>query len=128
MHILLAEDDPNISVVIQLCLEKIGGHTVVIKSDGDSALQTALVESFDLILLDGMMPKKSGLQVAHELRASGTRTPISTPIIFLSAKTDENDVKEFLKFGAGYIPKPFDPQAICTRIDEILGPRNGGTK
>jgi len=117
MRILLAEDDPHISVITQLCLEKIGGHEVVLREDGEAALQTALREPFDLILLDGMMPKKSGLEVAMELQASGV---VGTPIIFLSAKTDEKDVSLFLKLGTGHISKPFDPQTICIRIAEIM--------
>ena len=117
MRILLAEDDPNISVITQLCLEKIGGHQVVLREDGESAVQTALREPFDLILLDGMMPKKSGLQVALELQSSGI---VGTPIIFLSAKTDEKDIGQFLELGTGYISKPFDPQTICARIEEIM--------
>lgn len=122
MKILLAEDDPHISLVTQLCLEKIGGHSVVLCTDGEAALQTALRQPFDLILLDGMMPKKDGLQVAFDLQANGV---VGTPIIFLSAKTDEKDVKEFLRLGAGHISKPFDPQQICTRIDEILAAAGG---
>jgi two-component system alkaline phosphatase synthesis response regulator PhoP len=129
MRILLAEDDPHISVITQLCLEKIGGHSVVLRQDGEAALQTALLESFDLILLDGMMPKKSGLQVAIELKElkelKGLQTPsiksaVDTPIIFLSAKTDSKDIDQFTQLGAGYIAKPFDPQTICARIDTIL--------
>jgi two-component system alkaline phosphatase synthesis response regulator PhoP len=123
MRILLAEDDPNISLITQLCLEKIGGHTVVVKADGDAALQLALREPFDLIILDGMMPKKSGLQVALELQAHGV---VGTPIIFLSAKTDEKDIEEFMKLGTGYIPKPFEPQGICARIDSILAAHSQG--
>lgn len=122
MRVLLAEDDPHISVVTQLCLEKIGGHEVVLRADGESALQTALREPFDLIILDGMMPKKSGMQVALELQANGI---VSTPIIFLSAKTDDRDVEQFMKLGTGYISKPFDPQTICSRIDGILAGRAG---
>ncbi len=117
MRILLAEDDPNISVIIQICLEKIGGHDVVVRENGELAIETALREPFDLIILDGMMPKKSGLQVALELQSAGV---IGTPIIFLSAKTDEKDIQQFLKLGTGYIAKPFDPQTICARIDEIM--------
>lgn len=123
MRILLAEDDPNISVITQLCLEKIGGHSVTLRTDGESALDTALREPFDLIILDGMMPKKSGLQVALELQLNGV---VGTPIIFLSAKTDERDVGEFMKIGTGYIAKPFDPQSICARIDSILAQKAGG--
>lgn len=116
MRILLAEDDHHVSVIMQICLEKIGGHGVEIREDGEAALQEALKGQYDLVLLDGMMPKKSGLTVARELRAAGYRSPI----IFLSAKSDEKDVAEFLALGTGYIAKPFDPQTICQKIDEIL--------
>jgi DNA-binding response OmpR family regulator len=117
MHVLLAEDDTNISVVTQLCLEKIGGHTVILCADGESALETALRQPFDLIILDGMMPKFSGLQVAVNIQSHGV---VGTPIIFLSAKTDSKDISEFIRVGAGYIAKPFDPMNICARIDSIL--------
>ena len=122
MRILLAEDDPNISTITQICLEKMGGHTVVVCDNGESALETALREPFDLIVLDGMMPKKSGVQVASELQAAGLK---KTQIIFLSAKTDERDVDEFLQLGAGHIVKPFDPQTICSEIDRILASAPG---
>jgi DNA-binding response OmpR family regulator len=118
MKILLAEDDTNIALIIQLCLEKIGGHQVVLCSDGQNALEWALREPFDLFLLDGMMPRKSGAEVATELRAADMS---STPIIFLSAKTDEKDLRLFSSLGKGYISKPFDPKTICSMIDGILG-------
>ena len=113
MNILLAEDDQHVAMIMQLCLEKIGGHTVTIATDGEEALTTIPRGTYDLILLDGMMPKKNGIQVARELIASGNQVPI----IFLSAKNDE---KEYLALGTGYIPKPFDPATICAKIDEIL--------
>ena len=117
MHILLAEDDPAVSVVIQICLEKIGGHTVQLVGDGAAAVSLAQRESFDLIVLDGMMPIKSGLQAASEIRASGV---VSTPVIFLSAKNDERDIQAFLSLGVGFIAKPFEPTLICAKIDAIL--------
>jgi DNA-binding response OmpR family regulator len=117
MHILLAEDDPAVSIVIQICLEKIGGHTVQLVGDGAAAVSLAQRESFDLIVLDGMMPIKSGLQAATEIRAAGI---VSTPIIFLSAKNDERDIAAFLSLGVGFIPKPFEPTQICAKIDSIL--------
>ncbi len=117
MHILLAEDDPAVSIVIQICLEKIGGHTVLLVGDGAAAVSHAQRESFDLIILDGMMPIKSGLQAATEIRAIGIA---STPIIFLSARNDERDIQAFLKLGVGFIPKPFEPIQICAKIDAIL--------
>ncbi len=117
MRILLAEDDTNVAVIIQLCLERIGGHTVTITSDGAQALEHATKGQWDLIILDGMMPKLSGLEVAMELRKKGLNR---IPIIFLSAKSEEKDIRQFLALSCGYIAKPFDPQTICARIDAIL--------
>jgi DNA-binding response OmpR family regulator len=88
MNILLAEDDVHVSVIMQICLEKIGGHTVTVCEDGVLALTALSTQTFDLVILDGMMPKKDGLQVAREMKAEGR----SEPIIFLSAKSDEKDV------------------------------------
>ncbi|HVK62118.1 MAG TPA: response regulator transcription factor [Bdellovibrionales bacterium] len=113
MKILLAEDDHHVSVIMQICLQKIGGHDVTLVEDGEAAVQKAAGGGFDLIILDGMMPKKSGLQAAKEIKSTGNKTPI----IFLSAKSDE---KEYLVIGTGFIPKPFEPTQICARIDEIL--------
>lgn len=113
MKILLAEDDHNVAVIMQLCLEKIGGHQVVLAVDGAIAVEKASTDTFDLILLDGMMPKKNGLVVAKELRASG----LTTPVIFLTAKSDEPAYQEL---GAGYIAKPFEPTQICAQIDTIM--------
>jgi DNA-binding response OmpR family regulator len=117
MKILLAEDDTNVSLITQLCLERIGGHSVHVAVDGALALAAAQAEHFDLIILDGMMPKLSGLEVAKELIRLGLN---KTPIIFLSAKSEEKDIQQFLSVGTGYIAKPFDPQTICASIDGIL--------
>jgi DNA-binding response OmpR family regulator len=113
MKILLAEDDHNVAVIMRLCLERMGGHEVVHAEDGEVAITYAKSETFDLILLDGMMPKKNGLIVAQELRATG----LTTPMIFLTAKSDE---PAYQQLGAGYIAKPFEPTLICSRIDEIM--------
>jgi DNA-binding response OmpR family regulator len=117
MRILLAEDDINVALIMRLCLEKIGGHTVEVADDGEKAFNAASHGGYDLILLDGMMPKKNGLQVAQELRDAGNQIPI----IFLSAKSSE---QEFLALSAGYIAKPFEPTTICARIEEILKNQN----
>jgi OmpR-family two-component system manganese-sensing response regulator len=118
MKILLAEDDHHVSVIMQICLQKIGGHDVTLVEDGEAAVQKSANGTYDLIILDGMMPKKSGLQAAREIKASGN----TTPIIFLSAKSDE---KEYLVIGTGFIPKPFEPTQICARIEEILRDSKG---
>lgn len=117
MKILLAEDDPNITTIARLALETIGQHEVVHAENGEIALQKASTQTFDLILLDEMMPKLNGLNVSKELKKANIAHP---PIIFLSAKSQEADIIEFRRWGLGYIPKPFDPMDLCERIQKIL--------
>lgn len=119
MTVLLAEDDPNICVIVKMCLEKFGGHVVSVCGDGESALREALSKPYDLLLLDGMLPKKSGFEIAKELRGQGRHTP---PIIFLSAVSENQDSDEWRSCATGFISKPFDPLTICDRIQAILSP------
>lgn len=117
MKVLLAEDDPNISVIAKISLEKLAGHEVTVVSDGEQALTEALTQSYDLILLDEMMPKMNGLRVCREYKA---RCASPKPIIFLSAKSQESDLREFRENGTGFIPKPFDPTQLPRQILELL--------
>jgi DNA-binding response OmpR family regulator len=117
MRVLLAEDDPNISIIAKMCLEKIAGHDVTVVSDGESALAEALTQKYDIILLDEMMPKMNGLRVCQEYKAQCTDPK---PIIFLSAKSQESDIKEFIVNGSGFIPKPFDPRNLPDQIMAIF--------
>lgn len=117
MKILLAEDDPSIVYITQTCLEKIGKHRVSVTVDGELALAQALLENYDLLILDGMMPKKTGLQVATEYRK---HAKVKTPIIFLSARNEEKEIEKYYDLGGGFIAKPFDPMQICKQIDEIF--------
>jgi DNA-binding response OmpR family regulator len=116
MKILLAEDDPNISVISKMTLETLGGHEVTAVDNGEDAFNIALNQNFDVILLDEMMPKMNGIKVCKELRLK----KIMTPIIFLSAKSQLSDVEVFEAIGTGFIPKPFDPMTLNTKILEIL--------
>lgn len=118
MRVLLAEDDPNISIIAKISLEKIAGHEVTVVNDGESALQEALTQNYDLILLDEMMPKMNGLKVCQEYKA---RTEgLAKPVIFLSAKSQDSDIREFTENGTGFIPKPFDPRKLPAQIEELL--------
>jgi DNA-binding response OmpR family regulator len=117
MKILLAEDDLNISTIAKITLEKLGGHEVTVVNDGEQALLFGMNGQYDLILLDEMMPKLSGLKVSIELNQ---RIGTPPPIIFLSAKSQESDIKEFRQRGAGFIPKPFDPIQLAEQIRLIL--------
>lgn len=116
MKILLAEDDPNISLIAKMTLEKMAGHEVTTAENGEIAYTIALAEKFDVILLDEMMPKMNGLKVCQELR----KQKINTPIIFLSARSQMTDKETFESVGTGFIPKPFDPMKLNDKILEIL--------
>lgn len=120
MNILLAEDDPNISKIARLSLEKIGGHTIDLATDGQMALEKALSGTYDVILLDEMMPKLNGLKVCE---AYLQQCPSPVPVIFLSAKSQENDVQDFLRIGIGHIAKPFDPMTLNQSIKALLASR-----
>lgn len=118
MRVLLAEDDPNISIIAKISLEKIAGHQVTVVADGESALNEALTQAYDLILLDEMMPKMNGLKVCQEYKARCQSQP--TPVIFLSAKSQDSDIREFMEIGTGFIPKPFDPRKLPQQIEDLL--------
>jgi len=114
--ILLVEDDPNLSVVIQDYLEMLGYDTVLCK-DGEEGLKEYRKSSFNLIILDVMMPKKDGFSVAEEIR----KTDEYTPIIFLTAKTLKEDRVKGFKIGCDdYISKPFNTEELSLRIKAIL--------
>ncbi len=117
MKILLAEDDPHISVIARLALEKLGGHQVVVAENGEVALELALKDTFDVILLDEMMPKLNGINVCRKYMAE-KKNP--APVIFLSAKSQESDIKEFNELATGHIAKPFDPTKLNSQILQLL--------
>ena len=118
MRVLLAEDDPSISVIAKMSLEMLAGHQVTVVADGEAALAEALTQNYDLILLDEMMPKMNGIRVSQAYRAK-CKNP--RPIIFLSAKSQDADIREFTENGRGYIAKPFEPTELSSHIRKILG-------
>jgi CheY-like chemotaxis protein len=119
MKILLAEDDESIQAIAVMSLSRVGHHDVVIAADGPSALEAAVREKPDLILLDVMMPGLDGFQVCEGL-TSDERTR-GIPVIFLTAKAQMTEMQHGLGLGAlGYILKPFDPMTLHRQIEEIL--------
>ncbi len=104
MRVLLAEDDPNISVIAKISLEKLGGFVVTVVNDGEAALNEALTGQYDVILLDEMMPRMNGLKVCQEYKARVSGS--ATPVIFLSAKSQDSDIREFKDTGTGFIQNP----------------------
>jgi len=118
MKILLAEDDQNIVKIASMVLKKVGAHDVDVAIDGAEALEKAVNGDYDLLLLDGMMPKMQGIDVCKTYYEQ--RQPPWAKVIFLSAKSAQEDIKEFTNFGTGFIQKPFAPEKLCDQIDAIL--------
>ena len=115
--ILVIEDEINISELIVYNLEE-NGYAVLTAVDGERGLDLALSDKPDLILLDVMLPIKSGLDVCRELRESHH---VKTPIIMLTAKSEEIDKILGLEFGADdYVTKPFSVRELMARVKAVL--------
>ena len=115
-RILVVEDEPDIALGLQQDL-RLEGYDIEVAGDGEQALQCAEKGSFDLILLDVMLPGKDGFAVCRELRRSGTQTPI----ILLTAKSQEAEKILGLELGADhYVTKPFSPMELRARIKAAL--------
>src|SRR6202011_2468085 len=114
--ILLIEDEPGLVMTITDLLTT-EGHRVESVSDGDAGLAKATREKFALIILDVMLPKKTGFEVCRQLRQAG----IDTAILMLTAKTQVVDRVVGLRLGADdYLAKPFDPSELLARIEALL--------
>jgi DNA-binding response OmpR family regulator len=115
-RILVVEDDPAMSVALRDGFE-FEKHVVEMAADGEEALRAANRTDHDVIILDVMLPKKSGLDVCRDLRRSGN----NTPIIMLTARGQEVDKIVGLKIGADdYITKPFSFMELLARLDAVL--------
>lgn len=116
MKILLVEDEPGLILTLTDRLQS-ENFEVVSRTDGESGLQTALSENFDLIVLDVMLPKKNGYDVCRDLRQKN----ITTPILMLTAKGETLDKVLGLKLGADdYLTKPFEIIELLARIEALL--------
>ncbi|MFY8182484.1 MAG: response regulator transcription factor [Flavobacterium sp.] len=112
MKILIVEDEKGISDFLKQGLEE-ESYEIIVASDGLSGLDLAITNKPDLILLDWMLPKMSGIDVCKEFR----KTDSKTPIIFLTAKDTIQETIEGLKSGANdYIKKPFSFEELLERI------------
>lgn len=115
-RILVVEDEPSLALGLQEDLS-IEGYEVEVARDGEAALERALAGSFDLIVLDVMLPKKDGFEVCRQLRREGARVPI----LMLTAKTQESDKVLGLEIGADdYMTKPFSGRELRARIKALL--------
>lgn len=116
MRILLVEDEPGLIMTLTDRLRS-EGYEVVSAADGKTGLETAQSHNFDLIILDVMLPKKNGYDVARDLRQKGN----TTPILMLTAKGETIDKVLGLKLGADdYLTKPFEVIELLARIEALL--------
>ena len=120
MKILVVEDDRKVAGFIEQGLRE-EGYAVDVAPDGDEATMLAHVYEYDLMVLDVMLPKKTGLQVAAELRREGRKTPI----LMLTARDATEDVVRGLDAGADdYLTKPFKFDELLARVRALV--RRGG--
>jgi DNA-binding response OmpR family regulator len=116
IKILLAEDDPNLGLLLEEYLQA-KGYDVTLAINGKEGFDMFCKENYDLCLLDIMMPLKDGFTLAKEIRVSNKQVPI----VFLTAKSMKEDTIEGFNAGADdYITKPFSMEELLARIQAIL--------
>ncbi len=114
--ICLVEDESSLSDLIKMNLEIDGYHVETIIHGTEAFLRAGEMESFDLVILDVMLPEVSGLTICKEIRKSS-----KVPILFLSAKGTTQDRIAGLKLGANdYLPKPFDLEELLLRVQVLI--------
>ena len=115
-RILVVEDEPGLVLTLEDRL-RAEGYVVGVARDGEHGFNRASSEPWDLILLDGMLPRKSGFDVCRDLRAKG----VKTPVLMLTARGQVSDRVVGLKLGADdYLMKPFDMSELLARIEARL--------
>ncbi len=115
-RILLVEDEPGLVLTISDLLSE-AGYAVETATDGESGLAKAIAASFDLLILDVMLPKKSGFEVCRQLRKEGA----DFAILMLTARAEVDDRVNGLKLGADdYLTKPFEPAELLARVEALL--------
>jgi two-component system, OmpR family, phosphate regulon response regulator OmpR len=123
-HILVVDDDDGIRNLVKEYLNK-NNFLVTTASSAEDAQEKILIVKFDIIILDIMMPGKTGLEFTFE-----NKDTINTPIILLTAKGEASERVKGLEIGADdYLPKPFEPKELVLRINNILNKtKNKNTK
>jgi DNA-binding response OmpR family regulator len=117
-RILIVDDEPNIVVSLEYLMKK-EGFEIAVATDGEAALRLAAEFLPDLVLLDVMMPKRSGFEVCETLRANPALT--AAKIIILTAKGRDTEIAKGLALGAdAYITKPFSTKELVARIKSLL--------
>jgi two-component system, OmpR family, alkaline phosphatase synthesis response regulator PhoP len=115
-RLLLIEDEPGLTMTLTDRLNS-EGYAVTSRGDGETGLEEALSASYDLILLDVMLPRRSGFDVLRKVRENG----VLTPVIMLTARGEVVDKVVGLKTGADdYVTKPFEMMELLARVEALL--------
>lgn len=116
MRVLIVEDDPRISSLLDQGMREEGYQTLVV-ADGVAGLDAAMTGDFEVVVLDLMLPRLDGLEIARRLRRAGNRTPV----IVLTARESDADVVKGLDVGADdYVTKPFSFDVFLARVRAVL--------
>jgi DNA-binding response OmpR family regulator len=118
-RVLVADDSETILLLLRTRIE-LAGHEVEVAADGNEVIEAVQRDphGFDLLLLDAMMPRKSGIDALRQLRADG----VETPALIVSAHTEGGNGDDDERLGiAGYVPKPIDFDRLFARISELTG-------
>lgn len=114
-HVFLVEDDESLAALVSDYFER-QGFTVSVEGHGDFAIDRILAEQPDIVILDIMLPGKNGLDICRELRPQ-----IDTPILMLTARTDDIDQIVGLEVGADdYICKPVKPRLLLAKVNAVM--------
>ncbi len=116
--ILIVDDEPNIVLSLEFLMKK-AGFEVAVANDGEEALAQVARLNPDLVLLDVMMPKKSGYEVCEALRADPARAGMK--IVMLTAKGRDTEVAKGMALGAdAYVTKPFSTKDLVVQVADLL--------
>jgi DNA-binding response OmpR family regulator len=117
-HVLIADDEPNIVISLEFLMKR-EGHRVTVARDGEAALAAIRAERPDLVLLDVMMPGKSGFEVCAAVRADASLAGVK--IVMLSAKGRDTDLAKGQALGAdAYVTKPFSTRELAEQVKALL--------
>jgi len=117
--ILIVDDEPNIVISLEFLMKR-EGFAVSVAVDGEEALRKIAEIQPDLVLLDIMMPKKSGFEVCQEIRANPAWASIK--IVMLTAKGRDTEVQKGMALGAdAYVTKPFSTKDLVAKVRSVLG-------
>jgi DNA-binding response OmpR family regulator len=118
-RVLIADDEPNIVISLEFLMEQ-AGYEIRVANNGQEALDLAASFHPDLVLLDIMLPLKSGYEVCQQLKSDPATRAIK--VVVLSAKGRDVEVAKAMELGAdAYITKPFSTRDLVARVREMLG-------